>query len=39
MTGSSIMQNHKYNTKEKYEERKLKSYEVMKVHTYLFIRQ
>jgi len=33
------MKNHKYNTKEKYEERKLKSYEVTSVDTYLFIGQ
>jgi hypothetical protein len=33
ITVSSIMYHHKYNTKKKYDERKLKSYEVIRVHT------
>jgi len=35
----SIMKQHKYNTEKKYEERKLKSYKLMRAHAYLFTQQ
>jgi hypothetical protein len=36
---SSKLQHHKYNTEKKYKERTLKSYKLIRVLTYLFMRQ